>query len=252
MKHLSTEICYMCDEIANTNEHVPPKCIFPESKDSELDLRKNLIKVPSCRKHNNSKSGEDEFLMVFLASYVLNNKIGYQHFKGKVSRSLARSAGKQINELFINKNKIRQIQIDHVNSITVGTPDLTRISKIFETIAYGIYRHHFQQSFIGEIKVYIEILILHDDNQNKFKKFIIEKINEEVDGTEKFGQNPEVFFYQLSCKNDENTLGIRMSFYENFKVSVALRKEPNKFLESFFNAVDKAYITTPNGDIRIK
>lgn len=252
MKHLSTKTCYMCDEIGNTDEHVPPKCIFPEFKDSGLDLRKNLIKVPSCRKHNNAKSGEDEFLMVFLASYVLNNKIGYQHFKGKVSRALARSAGRQINELFINKDMTKRIKIDNENSITVGPPDLMRISKIFETIAYGIYRHHFHKNFIGEIKVYVEILNFHDDNNNKFKKFIIEKIKGEVEGTEKFGQNPEVFFYQLSRKNDENTLGIRMSFYDNFNVTAALRFGPKNFLESFFGVADKVYIATSDGDIRIK
>lgn len=52
-----TNTCYMCDAEATTVEHVPPKCIFPESKDLSstdklLDFRKQLITVPSCDDHN--------------------------------------------------------------------------------------------------------------------------------------------------------------------------------------------------------
>ena len=53
------ETCYMCDSIATTREHVPPKCLFPEKKDIGDDIyRQNLITVPSCDKHNTSKSQE--------------------------------------------------------------------------------------------------------------------------------------------------------------------------------------------------
>lgn len=33
--------CYMCDNDATTVEHVPPKCLFPEMKDSNgIDYKK--------------------------------------------------------------------------------------------------------------------------------------------------------------------------------------------------------------------
>lgn len=252
MKHLVTEQCYMCSEIGNTGEHVPPKCIFPEVKDIGQDLRKDLIKVPSCVKHNSAKSGEDEFLLVFLTSYFLNNKIGYLHLRGKVSRTLARSAGKQIRELFLDKEKLKKIKVDEKNSVISGTPDLKRLTNIFETIAYGIYRHHFNQNFAGEIKIYFESLIFQDANQKKINQFIVEKIIDEVDGEEKFGKNSEVFFYQISKKSDENVLGLRMSFYENFNVIIAYKKASNIFLELLTNVADKVYVTTPDGEIRIR
>lgn len=54
--------CYMCEKPASTVEHVPPKCIFPEQKDSlgGQDLRKQLITVPACDVHNTKKSRDDE------------------------------------------------------------------------------------------------------------------------------------------------------------------------------------------------
>ena len=69
--------CYMCGNPAITKEHVPPKCLFPEKKDIGTDkYRLDLITVPSCEKHNNLKSDDDEFLMVSLAGILGNNSIG--------------------------------------------------------------------------------------------------------------------------------------------------------------------------------
>jgi hypothetical protein len=70
--------CYMCDAPATSKEHVPPKCIFPERKDSDGQyLREGLITVPSCELHNSKKSADDEFLMVSIAGLFSNNSIGY-------------------------------------------------------------------------------------------------------------------------------------------------------------------------------
>ena len=77
--------CYMCGGAITSMEHVPPKCIFPESKDMEGEnYRNNLITVPSCDIHNSHKSYDDEFLMVSLAGIFGNNSIGYRHKLGKV------------------------------------------------------------------------------------------------------------------------------------------------------------------------
>jgi len=56
--------CYMCDQSSTSREHVPPRCLFPESKDVRGDFRQNLLTVPSCDEHNSGKSADDEFLMV--------------------------------------------------------------------------------------------------------------------------------------------------------------------------------------------
>ncbi len=45
------------------------------------------LTVPSCEKHNNFKSDDDEFLMVSLAGILGNNSIGYIHSRGKVKRA---------------------------------------------------------------------------------------------------------------------------------------------------------------------
>src|SRR5690606_38612967 len=97
------EQCYMCDEVATSVEHVPPKCLFPEIKDSGVDLRVNLITVPSCEEHNCKKSHDDEFLMVSIAGMLGNNSIGYQHYNGKIQRALRRTSYKLLEKVFLNR-----------------------------------------------------------------------------------------------------------------------------------------------------
>jgi len=61
----------MCDLPGTTDEHIPPRAIFPEAKDAEgRNYRIDLITVPSCPDHNTAKSDDDEFLMVSLAGIM--------------------------------------------------------------------------------------------------------------------------------------------------------------------------------------
>jgi hypothetical protein len=47
-------LCYRCESIATSREHVPPRNLFPEARETEcVDFRINLITVPSCDAHCN-------------------------------------------------------------------------------------------------------------------------------------------------------------------------------------------------------
>ncbi|HBR6164924.1 TPA: hypothetical protein L9052_002240, partial [Klebsiella pneumoniae] len=63
MNNAQIKICYFCGELATSKEHVPPQGLFPK-KDI---YRNNLITVPSCTLHNNSKSTLDNKMLVFLS-----------------------------------------------------------------------------------------------------------------------------------------------------------------------------------------
>lgn len=71
--------CYFCNLPGTTDEHVPPRAIFPAQKDFPGENhRLDLITVPSCTEHNSGKSDDDEFLLVSLAGIIGNNSIGYR------------------------------------------------------------------------------------------------------------------------------------------------------------------------------
>lgn len=67
MKNNLPKICYWCgieltkDE--NKREHVPPLGFFTKG------YRNNLIRVPSCEKHNNNFSALDEKFQFYLKAH---------------------------------------------------------------------------------------------------------------------------------------------------------------------------------------
>ena len=88
-----TTTCYMCNKPKTSNEHVPPKCLFPEKQDvtDGKDYRVNLIKVPSCDEHNSEKSKDDVYLLFFLAVSILSNDVSREHFASKIMRAIKRT-----------------------------------------------------------------------------------------------------------------------------------------------------------------
>ena len=149
--------CYMCGNPAITKEHVPPKCLFPEKKDIGTDkYRLDLITVPSCEKHNNLKSDDDEFLMVSLAGILGNNSIGYIHSQGKVKRAVRRSSYRLLKKVFLKSKNIKlEVEDNKFIDVLIGTPDVLRLQKSFEHIMYGTYYHHFNKKFDGILKIFI-------------------------------------------------------------------------------------------------
>lgn len=213
------DICYMCEAEATSVEHVPPKCLFPEAKDSGgQNYRVNLITVPSCDEHNGQKSLDDEFLMVSLAGILGNNSIGYQHYHGKIKRALKRSSSKLIDKVFLNKKIFRIEKDNKLIDILWGTPDYKRLINCFTHIAYGVYRHHYGTQFRGQVRSHLDFLHSIEKNQNSFKELIKHKVYDELVGKEKFGSNPSVFYYQFTDPDQFGIFLAKLCFYENIEV----------------------------------
>jgi hypothetical protein len=64
----------MCDQLAPTDDHIPPKCFFPEEKDipKGKNYRDNLITVPACKEHNLKTSKDDEYIWAIVAFHWQN------------------------------------------------------------------------------------------------------------------------------------------------------------------------------------
>ncbi|AZZ78153.1 hypothetical protein CCX46_24415 [Pseudomonas sp. RU47] len=216
-----SELCYMCDKPGTTVEHVPPKCLFPELKDAGVNFRLNLITVPSCEEHNCKKSVDDEFLMVSIAGILGNNSIGFEHYNGKIQRSLKRTSYKLLEKVFLKKRLVRLGSENKFIDILWGTPDYKRLIDCFTHIAYGIHRHHFKANFIGSTKAYLGFLHTNVPNPKAFKAFIKEKASLELADKTKYGDNPGVFYYQYTEPDMFGIFLVRLCFYQNVDVYVA-------------------------------
>jgi hypothetical protein len=206
----------MCSAPPVSREHVPPKCIFPESKDTGgPGLRKDLITVPSCAEHNCAKSCDDEFLMMSLAGIVGNNSIGYRHWTGKVDRAMRRSSYRVLHNKVLKPKRIERIQLQENLFIDViwGTPDFARLYKCFDHVLRGLYFHDFGQRFEGEIKV-VPGFIKHDPGTAEtWQKLTEARYRYEADLMPRLGCNPQVFYYQRFPTDEFGLIAYRLSFY---------------------------------------
>ena len=220
---MSAATCYMCDQPATGKEHVPPKCLFPEVKDVGENHRSQLITVPSCDTHNNSKSTDDEFLMVSLAGIIGNNSIGFAHKFTKVHRSFRKNAFKVLNEALKNQ-RIEWVEFQPNKFIDVvwGTPDFERLNRCFDHIARGLHFHEFGQKFDGETKTLIGFTHEDEPNPVEFKRFMRDKVTSELDGKPRLGANSEIFTYQFTDKDQFDLSALHLQFYGGLDIYVGM------------------------------
>lgn len=251
------EICYMCDSIATSKEHVPPKCLFPEKKDmGENKYRQNLITVPSCDIHNTSKSQEDEFLMISLAGIFGNNSIGYTHKLTKVNRAIRRSSNKLLDKAFKKRKHYILKKDNNFIELIWGTPDYHRLINCFTHIAYGLHYEYFDKAFKGKIKVILGYLHSTDRNHNNLVDFIKHQSRIDLKDIPKHGENEDVFYYQFSKPDKFGTYLIHMRFYGGIDVYASFlpedKPEPNDLGLMIANACDSIILKVEDKEYKIK
>lgn len=212
--------CYWCGSPVTTREHVPPKCLFPESKDSadSVNYRRNLITVPSCDLHNLAKSNDDEYLLAILSLNCDNNEVGQRQAMTKLVRALRRSEG--FKSIVMRDPKGRFI-FDREKGFVLNTAGITidrlRLNKALEHIGRGLYFHYFGCTFPGQIRVYIEFLV--DPGSDLLgeashpQRHLRSASSQMFAGIDKRGSCPDVFFFQIAQDESSVYPVMRLTFY---------------------------------------
>lgn len=218
-------LCYMCCKEAIGDEHVPPRCLFPESKDiqSGIDFRQQLITVPACADHNSGKSRDDEYFLYLLVINLTANEVAKNQFLTKVRRSINRKPG-LIKALMANRCPVTVI--DSETGKIQNTPairiDDVRLNSMLEHIARGLYFHHFEERWQGSVKTQCDFLLvsLDPDHQNLNNQCaeLARGADHIFAECEFYGANPDVFKYQVVESGVDRLM--RLHFYEGCRVSV--------------------------------
>lgn len=198
-------------------EHTPPKCIFPEQKDTNgIDYRKELITVPSCDEHNSAKSKDDEYLMMVLTSYINNNEAAQNQIKSKIARAWAKNP---IFATTVVKN-IRTLQTLEGEKHAFEV-DIERFNQSIEWAANGLYLHVYGTRINPPYKVISYPLIQLEGSEASFVNLgranIIKLATEMCGGLPTHGNNPDIFWFQVSPVMDDRSV-MRMCFFESFQV----------------------------------
>lgn len=207
--------CYMCDNLAESVEHVPPRCLFPKKKDlpSGIDLRRELLTVPACALHNMEKSREDEYFLNVIVGMESVNAVGLEHYRHQVRRQYAR------NNSLLRRFKSRSIDFGDKLGHRV---EIRRLDSFIEQLARGLYFVHFGRKFQGRLGWLPEFLsrITESDPRHELVRLSMIARNEEVFSTTPFlGANQSVFSYQVT--GTEQECEMRLHFYGAVRILLA-------------------------------
>ncbi len=211
--------CYMCSNEANTKEHVPPKCLFPEAKDVEgnKDYRRNLITVPSCKEHNNKKSDDDQYLLFCLAVNYVTNDVAENHFATKIRKAMERS--KKFYGEFYKIVKPVTVVDEHgksEDSIAISL-DRNRFDIAIDHISRAIYYHENSNMFDGSIQVITDSILVSNEISVRSAN-IIADVQSLLVNTPWKGDNPDVFTYKMKFIDINNSTYCILKFYDGITI----------------------------------
>ncbi len=213
----------MCDSPSTSDEHAPPRCIFPELKDvsDSVGRRENLITVPSCDDHNSVKSKDDEYLLYILSSSITSNSVGHTQAKSKVKRAIANKPS-LFFQLSQNATLVpfTNFNTGNITDAIAIFPDGDRVNSILDKCARALYFYTTGRKFIGTAKVINGFLLSSQENsENKQKVF--EQTENIFNEYPYFGNNQDTFKYKTIAINESAML--LLEFYGTSKAIVDLR-----------------------------
>ena len=193
-------------------EHVPAKCYFP--KDSAL--RKNLVKVPSCKNHNEDTSKDDEYVRNVICMSIGTNAIAFKQFINEVMKSFSNSP--KLMDLTFQNTK--QVYVDGANNNIQPTYafeiDRDRFDKVMKKMGYALFYHKYGKIWQRGLMVATDCLLNMGMLQDELGQ-LIQNFKEQFEIPSFDGQNPQVFQYKFMETDGEDVI-LWMRFYEGFDV----------------------------------
>jgi hypothetical protein len=207
----------MCEKPAVSKEHIPPKCVFPEQKDTNgKNYRRDLITVPSCDIHNSAKTKDDEYLMMVLTSYFDNNSVACDQISSKVARAWAKSP--RLSTSVVKNLQTINTGTGHYHAYEV---DRSRFDQSLSWVANGLYYYVYRKPADPPYKIISYPLVQIEGSDgatvNIGRANILTLVNESLRELPIRGENREIFWFQVSPVIESSSI-IRMCFFEGFQV----------------------------------
>jgi len=220
MSNQHTETCYACNEPATSREHVPPRCLFPNSLASGDALGTDRITVPSCDLHNGKKSGDDDLLRLALISTAKDPSTELDLTRRTVRGLVRKPAllndvigqlGPQFNEFGVLTG------FDGTQAVL----DNGAVYRALVSVARGLFFHEFGRRFAEDPMVIAPSLVLHvRETDNGPEEVTLDGLDDAMDGLPWKGAVADVFTYRcFGGRKPRSWFGvIEMHFYRKHRV----------------------------------
>lgn len=196
--------CYWCGDPATSDDHVPPENLFPK------DRKKNLITVPSCRRHNEDLSKEDEIFRFYLQA-VSESPHSLRLFEDKTLRSITRPGAEKLAAKIFAESRPVQVGGKETRALKV---DSKRQNLYFEKIIRGLFFHIFGRTIQSQVVTISRHFIVQDLNYDQVESYILKYLSHPDAKEGQVGQ-PEIFSYRYfhDLKPDGEAFLVRLTFY---------------------------------------
>ena len=207
------DVCVYCgrkDEL--TDDHIPPKTLFPKPRPS------NLITVRSCRKCNVGASQDDEYFRLMIS---MRHDTGDHPAVKQILSSIYRSLQKPTKEGFRQAlfKSIGDMDVVSSGGIYLGKAagydvDLARLDRVAARITTGLFYHQFGKRLPVDfhITAYSVDGLVNVDSHTKRR---IIKMFDEVTRNEPHILGDGVFAYWFQQVQGHDTMGVWvLAFYE--------------------------------------
>jgi len=136
------DACIYCDRTDDlTRDHIPPKCIFPAPRSSDL------ITVPACRPCNKSYEKDDEYfrVAVTIPGEHQHDASGQKVWKEGVIKGTMRRSARLKNQIVesIRTLDMRSPAGLYLGSVQTVRMNRARLDRVAKRIVTGLHWHHF-------------------------------------------------------------------------------------------------------------
>jgi len=182
-----------------------------------------LIEVPSCRKHNEDLSRIDEEFRFFLQSACHESQVAKTEFNGRTMRGVMKPEAKNFRARLVDSMAPAIFNGKPATSFSVKVNELRLY---FEKVARGIFYHHFEQRFTGEIISANSHISFPGFDAREIIKFVVDHREYFLTGTP---TSPYVFTYEIARVQEQMGEGfvLAMKFYDEISCFAIGTTTPN-------------------------
>ena len=197
--------CYICGNLADSMDHIPPDGIFPDPKPT------NLITVPACSKCNEGSSKDDEYFRTIFATASYESPYAEMLMDTKITRQFKERPALR-NHLM---DEMEKVNLFSEGGIYIGKSyafeyDQKRVQTVVEKIIKGLYLHE-KGSPLNKQCVVTDFILNPKLNENILEQVSLLPIRKIGDG--------KVFSYHyLLYSKDSNLTAWFLMFFEKILI----------------------------------
>ena len=207
--------CYACDGLRESIEHAPPQCFFPEDKDASgrYIYQTDLIRVPSCAKHNGTKSRDDQYALWHIAPLAGTNSVA-QRLEPKLRRQMEHDVEERGGKFLARiAGEFTEQDAIHLK----GNADPLRMQRFIRLCARAVY---FWETF-EKLMLPLKVVTIGNDFRDPEMTATLKRkeafFESRLSDAKVLGANPMVFNYSIAEITHEQVTLVRLVFFDSVK-----------------------------------